>query len=129
MDYFNQKQKLLGAILENTQGQTQLIKADNPDALERLIGQRARMMAQVDALDQEARATGLELSSDHTEALKVVLGQIMAQDRANQSLMQKELAQVQGELRKIRMGRQQSQHYGAEYGIYKEEGIFFDTKE
>ena len=129
MDYYKQKKGLLDSILENTQAQTKLVKEDNAHALEVLIGQRASMMAQVDSLDKQASAISLALSPDQTQALKALLSQVMTLDQVNQSLMQKELAKVQGELRKIRMGRQQSEHYGAEYGIYKEEGIFFDTKE
>lgn len=122
MDYLEQKQLLIKAILENTQAQTKAIHDDNMDALEELIGQRQEIMAQVDKLDKES---GFKQS----EPIKALLSQIITIDNANQSLMNKELGNVQDELLKIRTGRKQGEHYGTEYGLYKEEGIFFDTKE
>lgn len=43
--------------------------------------------------------------------------------------MGEELADVKAQLRSARERKQQEAGYIPEYGIYKEEGIFFDTKE
>ena len=129
MDYLNKKQLLLRSILDNTQAQTKLIKEGHVDALEALIGQRAAIMAQVDELDEEAREAVGKIPSEEMEPIKNLLSHIITIDNDNQSLMKKEVVHIQGELRKIRAGRQQEQHYGTEYGVHREEGIFFDTKE
>lgn len=129
MDYLQEKELLLGSILENTQAQTKLIEDENMDALEELISKRQTLMNQVDVLDQEAGDLVDEMTSKQAAPLKSLLSQIMTIDHANQSLMKKELEHVQGELLKIRVGRKQGEHYGTEYGLYKEEGVFFDTKE
>lgn len=120
VDYLRDKKALLGLILENTQAQTRVIEEDDMDALEGLILKRQEMMDQVDNLDQKAG----KVISD-----KEILKKIMDTDQANQSLMKKEMAHVQGKLRKIRTGRRQEERYGIGYGLYKEEGVFFDTKE
>lgn len=129
MDYLEKKRVLLGSILENTQAQTKLIQEDDIDALEILIDERAIIMAQVDDLDQVVSALGIDASHEQKEPIKALLSQIITLDTANQTLMKKELVNIQGELHKIRTGRQQEEHYGTEYGIYKEEGVFFDTRE
>ena len=122
VDYLQQKEVLVKSILENTQAQTKAIEDDEMDLLESLISKRQEIMAQVDQLDKES---GFEQS----EPIKALLGQIIAIDNANQVLMNKELGNVKGDLLKIRTGRKQGEHYGDEYGLYKEEGVFFDTKE
>ncbi len=122
MEVSKQKEALMGQILENTHAQTQAIKRDQLDKLANLIEERSRLMKQVDALTSKlAESTGK--STDQ------VLTEIIAVDQANQALMKKEFEQVKKELRKIRIGKQQGVNYGEEYGLYKEEGVFFDTKE
>ena len=128
MDYLQEKQVFLQAILSNTQAQTKAIEADDIDGLEALITKRQEIMVQVDVLDKQAGPGGLA-NTDQQASNKDLLAQIIKIDKANQSLMNKELGNVQDELLKIRTGRKQGQHYGAEYGLYKEEGVFFDTKE
>lgn len=122
MNYLEQKQVLLESMLENTQAQTTAIKEDEVDTLENLIAARQKIMAQIDELDTES---GLEQSQE----AKALLSQIITIDNTNQSLMNKELGNVKDELLRIRTGRKQGEHYGTEYGLYKEEGVFFDTKE
>ena len=129
MDYLKQKQLLLNSILENTQAQTKLIEDDNMEALEELIDERQTMMKQVDELDGQFGNTAGEGTPKQAELIKDILGQIIAIDNANQSFMKNELGNVKSELLKIRIGRQQGENYGPEYGTYREEGIFFDTKE
>lgn len=129
MDYLHQKQLLLDLILENTQAQTKVIEDDDMDTLELLISKRQTMMNQVDDLDTDASMATSDIAPQQAEPIKSLLNQIMMIDKTNQSLMRKELKNVQGELLKIRTGRQQEERYGTEYGTYKEEGVFFDTKE
>ena len=129
MNYLEQKQALLQSILTNTQAQTKAIEADDMDQLERLITRRQDIMTQVDLLDKQAGPSGPVNTSQQQAASKDLLAQIIKIDNANQSLMNKELGNVQDELLKIRTGRKQGQHYGNQYGLYKEEGVFFDTKE
>ena len=129
MDYLNQKQLLLDSILENTQAQTSAIKEDKLEYLEILITQREGLMKQVDELDLKAAAITPEASKGPTGSIKDLLAKIIHIDNANQSLMNNALSNVKTELRKIRVGRHQGEHYGVEYGDYREEGIFFDTKE
>ena len=125
VDYIVQKQSLLGNILENTKEQTRAIESDQIDDLEALIAKRGALMEQVDKLDQ-----AMDVPTDGlTEGIKDLLGEIITIDNANQSLMNQGLESVKMELRKVRIGRQQGENYGPEYGTYKEEGIFFDTKE
>lgn len=122
MEYLQQKQALLESILENTQAQTKAVEDDDMALLEELINKRQETINQVNQLD---KASGFKQS----EAIKALLSQIITIDNTNQSLMNKELANVKADLLKIRTGRKQGQHYGDEYGLYKEEGVFFDTKE
>lgn len=129
MDYYNEKEVLLGSILENTQAQTNLIKEDDADGLEALISQRATMMDQVDVLDKQANMPMSQMPPEQSKSIKNILGQIITIDNANQALMNKELTNVKDDLLKIRTGKKQGEHYGSEYGLYKEEGVFFDTKE
>ena len=129
MDYVYQKQLLLGSILENTQAQTRAIEDDKLEVLETLITQREGIMKQVDELDQKMDTITPQISEESTGPIKNLLAKIITIDNANQSRMKQELGNVQTELRKIRAGRQREEHYGTQYGIYKEEGIFFDTKE
>lgn len=129
MNYLKEKETLLGSMLANTQAQTRLIKEDDTDGLEDLITQRQEIMTQVDRLDQQAKEAGYEVDLAATGPVKEMLGQIIALDQTNQLLMKKEIASAQQALHKIRTGRQQEEHYGTEYGIYTEEGVFFDTKE
>lgn len=129
MDYLQQKQLLLRSILENTQGQTKVIEDEDMEALGELISQRQEMMSQIDALDKKAGNDAYEITSEQEALIKDLLGEIIIVDKTNQSLMKKELDSAQAELLKIRIGRQQGEHYGVEYGLYKEEGVFFDTKE
>lgn len=129
MDYLHQKQLLLDKILENTQMQTRAIEDDKLEDLEALITQREGLMKQVDKLDQKVATMTPKISNEPTGPIKELLSQIINIDNANQSRMKQELDNVKQELRKIRIGKQQGENYGPEYGSYKEEGIFFDTKE
>ncbi len=122
VDNLEQKQVLLQAILENTQAQTKAIEEDKMDLLEGLIAKRQEIMGQVDRLDE---ISGFKQS----DPMKALLSQIMTLDNANQALMNNELGSVKGDLLKIRTGIKQGEHYKDEYGLYKEEGVFFDTKE
>lgn len=128
VNYINEKQLLLNAMLENTQAQTDAIEDHKIEVLEALITQREGIMKQVDELDQKADAITPEMSKELTGPIKDLLAQIITIDNANQSLMKQGLRDVKEELRKIRIGKQQGENYGPEYGSYKEEGIFFDTK-
>lgn len=111
--------------MENTKEQSRAIEADQIDELESLIAKRGALMEQIDKLDQAAE----EADAVINEGIKILLSKIIAVDKANQSIMMKELDNVKAELRKVRVGRQQGENYGSEYGSYREEGIFFDTKE
>ena len=129
MDDVYQKKLLLDSILENTQAQTRAIEEDELEALETLIARREDIMKQVDELDQKVATMTPEISKRVAGSIKELLSQIIAIDNVNQSRMKQEIGNVQTELRKIRAGRQQEERYGTEYGSYKEESIFFDTKE
>lgn len=122
-DYVTQKQQLLDAILENTKAQSQAIEKDQPQTLEELIADRENLMQQVDSLDNSFEQKTLH------QAFKETLQEIITIDNANQVLVKQELDNVKDKLKEIRIGRQQEANYGVEYGTYKEEGIFFDTKE
>ena len=129
MDYLEQKQLLLNSILLNTKSQTDAIENDDIDTLELLIAKRQEMMLEVDKLDASMADQVAEITSSQAQKLKETLKEIITIDNNNKSLMKRELSDIKGELLKIRMGRQREEHYGTEYGTYKEEGIFFDTKE
>lgn len=122
MDYIAQKQLLLNQILENTQAQTSAIEGDEVEKLESLISQRGIIMEQVDELGQGQ-------GDAEPGVIKELLRQIITIDNGNRLLMEKGLEDVKDELRKVRIGRQHEGGYGSDHGLYKEEGIFFDTKE
>lgn len=136
MNYLYQKELLLNSMLENTQAQTQAIKDDKLELLETLITQREGIMAQVDELDQKMGTIAPETTAELTEPIKDLLRRIISIDDANQELMEtsvqdmeKDVAAVKEELRGIRERRRQDESYVPEYGTYKEEGVFFDTRE
>lgn len=119
-------------MLENTKAQTKAIEDDSLDELEKLINKREKIMGEVDELDRQASLD--EVSEDGS--IKDLLAQIIEIDNKNKSLIESEfsdseaeLTSLREELRKMREGRRQGENYGHEYGSYKEEGVFFDTKE
>lgn len=128
LDYINQKQDLLEAILENTKAQSKAIQQDQTVPLEGLINDREGLMKQVDALDQEAAQAKITLSEDLTNSIRQKLKEIITIDNANQALIKQELDGSKQKLKDIRIGRQQGVNYGPEYGLHVEEGILFDTK-
>ncbi|HHX62573.1 MAG TPA: hypothetical protein GX707_17950 [Epulopiscium sp.] len=136
MNYLDQKKLLLNSILENTKAQTRAIEDDNLERLETLITQREGIMAQVDELEQRVAATTPETIKELTEPIRELLREIIKIDDSNQELMGKsvrdmeeDVAAVKGELRDIRERRRQEENYVPEYGTYREEGVFFDTRE
>lgn len=128
MDYIEQKQLLLTKILQNTQTQTYAIENEDLQTLDTLINQRDSLIQQVDNLDRAMASTVSNISKGDFQPIKDLLTQIIQIDNANQALMNKEFEHIKSELRKIRIGKQQEQNYRNEYGIYREEGVFFDTK-
>ena len=129
MENLQEKLILLDSILQNTQEQTKAIVSDDMDTLGVLINQREAMMLKVDELDIGITDTAEEVTPEQADLVKSLLSQIITIDNTNQSTMQNELGDIQRELCRIRAGRKQEEHYSDEYGLYKEEGIFFDTKE
>jgi len=132
----HQKELLLKSILENTRAQTQAIEDDELELLETLITRREGIIRQVDKLDQEMARTTPGTSKEPTGPIKELLRQIITIDDANQELMEKsvqdmgkEVEAVKEELRTIRERRRQGESYVPEYGDYREEGVFFDTRE
>lgn len=116
-------------MLDNTQAQTKAIEEGDMDGLASLMDKREEIMADVDQLDQKSSHIIPELTTDQKQAMKDLLGQMIALDQKNQAFISKESQSAQEELRRIRTGRKQEKNYGTEYGLYKEEGVFFDTKE
>ena len=123
---------MLKLILDNTRAQTKAIKDDSLEELGKLIDKREKLMGQVDELDKRASIDGDSLDS----SIKDLLSNIIKIDSKNKSLIEAglddselELNNIKAELRKMREGRRQGENYGYEYGSYKEEGVFFDTKE
>lgn len=136
MNDIHQKELLLRSILKNTQEQTKAIKDDQLEDAEKLISQRHDMMQQVDKLDQKIKAAGTKTLKDLAKSMADILAQTISTDGGNQKLIQKNLdnmgkdiSDVKEELRNMRQRKKQSENYLEEYGLHKEEGIFFDKKE
>lgn len=117
MEHMEKREFLLREILQNTKSQSKAIEEDNLEVLATLIDQRDSLMQQVD-----------NLPVYKSESIKEILSEIVNIDNTNQALMNKEFEHIKSELRKIRIGKQQEQNYRNEYGTYREEGVFFDTK-
>ena len=93
-------------------------------------------MGQVDRLDNQKIREDSNLPKEVPDSIKQILEQIIEIDNKNRALIKAELDEselelnnIKAELRKMREGRRQGENYGYEYGSYKEEGVFFDTKE
>ena len=92
-------------------------------------------MQQVDEIDKKTGAQPNK-PSKLTDSIKELLGQIIAIDNTNKDLMKKDVEDTKGEveavkaeLRDIRQRMRQGESYVPEYGIYREEGVFFDKRE
>lgn len=115
------KRELLLEILELTKLQSKALKDDKIDEFELLLKKRQEIMDQIDRLHQVDPLLREEKNID-------ILDELCLIDKENRVEFDKQLDEAKQKIREARQMKKRDDIYSNPYGLYREEGVFFDKK-
>lgn len=120
--YIQEKKRLLESYMDQTLQLEKLIHASEYERLDELLGKRASLIRDVDALDSQ---NANEVEKARQEFLPLLTEMIQTEARVKQ-LMQESLSQLKAEMNRINTAKKANQAYQAKG--YSYDGAFFDKK-
>lgn len=115
------KRELLLKILELTKLQAEILKEEKIEEFESILQDRQIVMDQIDALHERCP----ELKSDRHED---ILQELRITEDENKKEFNRQLEEAKEKLKEVRQMKKREDVYSNPYGMYREEGLFFDKK-
>lgn len=115
------KRELLLKILELTKLQAELLKEEKMEEFKNILEDRQVIMSQIDDLHKKYPELKLERHED-------ILKQLCIIEDENKKEFNRQLEKAKQKLREVRQMKKREDVYSNPYGMYREEGIFFDKK-
>jgi len=115
------KKEYLINLLDLTHKQTEALKNDEIDVFQELLNQKQNIFRHL----EEVKELGTII---WTEEEKQIINQIELADKWNREEFDRQLEEVKGKLKQIRINKIGNHVYNNPYDVHIEEGLFFDRR-
>lgn len=115
------RQTYLKQLLDNTKEQKYLLEIEDMDGFGKLVEEKQLVLDKIEVYNKQHQES-------LTQSERSLIEEIQKVDAENCKKFESQFEQVKQKLRDIRHSKVGNNTYNTPYGVWQEEGIFFDKK-